>query len=145
MLVYKLGRGVFFAFAALALASPVQSTSFDCPSRPLSEHIGEVKLIFVGRLVAEVPDPKNPDLTISTLNVSARWKGPALTTVKIVSNQSFPSPFSGNGLWLVYARNQPELPPGHFMLPYCPPGAKPVEAANADLEVLGKPVWRNSQ
>ena len=114
-------------------------TGFDCRADSPNQVIRTTELIFAGRLVAERKDETNSDLTISTIAVALRWKGPPFQFVEITSNVRSPSPFNSAQSFLVFADSRSI---DRWFLSVCHPRALPLNRASEFLEALGEPVWQ---
>jgi hypothetical protein len=112
---------------------------FDCRAGSPNRAIRTTELIFVGRLVAERRDETNSDLTISTIAVALRWKGPPFQFVEITSNVRSPSPFNSTQSFLIFASSRST---DRWFRSVCYPRALPLNLASEFLEALGEPVWQ---
>jgi hypothetical protein len=114
-------------------------TGFGCRSGSPSEAIGAAELIFAGRLVAQRKDEIDRDLTVSTIAVALRWKGPPFQFVEITSSLRSPSPFDAAQSFLIFASSRSA---DRWSLSACYPRALPLNIASEYLEALGEPTWQ---
>jgi hypothetical protein len=119
---------------------PLASRAHACSCLGLSpqQYLERADMVFIGRVDSIAPaggDPRQPRMTM-TFSIQRVWKGPAVSTVDVVSSPGSVScgvDFGASTTALIYAQRTAD----GFMTGICS-GTKALVDAAADMEVLGE-------